>query len=68
MKWLFVFMAVFGYLLNIDGKLKCSYIVWLVSNTCWAIYFLTKKEYESFLMFLIYDLLCVYSLRKQWKR
>lgn len=67
MKWLFVLLATIGYLLNIKGSYKASYVVWLVSNSCWAIYFLITREYESMSMFVIYDILCIYSLSKQWK-
>lgn len=68
MKWIFVVLATIGYLLNIKGSVKLSYIVWFVSNSCWAIYFLAISQYESMSMFIIYDILCIYSLMKQWKK
>jgi len=62
MKILFASIAIFGYLLNTNNKKVLSYIVWLISNTLWSFYNFYIKEYEMAVMFLIYDIFCIYGI------
>jgi len=64
MKILILILATLGYLYNINRKLKYSYICWLISNTCCAILQFKSGEIELGIMFIIYDLFCIYGLTR----
>lgn len=61
-KYLGVLGAILGYLFNINEYYTISYIIWLISNTSWAWYNYNKKEYEMAVMFIVYDMFCIYGL------
>ena len=61
-KYLGVLGAILGYLFNINEYYTISYIIWIVSNTNWAWYNYNKNEYEMAIMFIVYDMFCIYGL------
>jgi len=67
MKLIFVFIAIVGYILNINNYKLYSYITWLVSNSLWGLYGLFNNEYEFMLMFIIYDCFSIYGIIKELK-
>ncbi len=66
-KLLFALIAIVGYLYNTNKYLKESYIIWLISNTGWAILSFRCEEYQLGAMFIIYNCFCIYGLYKQFK-
>lgn len=67
MKIVFGLIAVLGYTFNINNYKITSYILWLTSNTMWAIYSLTNNEKELAIMFGIYNIFCAYGIFKEIK-
>ena len=66
-KTILCLIAIFGYLYNSNKHLKESYIIWIISNTGWAILSFRGEEYQLGAMFIIYNCFCIYGLYKQFK-
>ena len=67
MKILFAIIAIIGYIYNIKGYRMISYIIWLISNSLWALYSFYNGELELSLMFMSYNvfiLIGIYNGRK----
>ena len=58
-------LAIHGYIANIANQKLKSYIIWLISNTGWAIYNGYKNEYELMAMFLVYNGFCIYGIIRE---
>lgn len=63
--YLFAFISIIGYIFNIQDKKFTSYVVWLVANILWLIYFITKEEYGSVVLFFVYSIFCIYGILKE---
>lgn len=70
MKWIFLTIAIAGYIFNIKDKKLISYVLWLVSNTGWGIYNLVQHEYELFIMFMVYNVFSIYGILncRPWRK
>lgn len=62
MKWIFLTLAIFGYILNIKNYKFWSYTVWLLSNSCWMVYNYLQNEFELAIMFAIYNVFSIYGI------
>lgn len=65
-RYLFMLIALTGILLNI-GKNKACFLIWTLSNTYFAITGVLEADYPIFLLFMAYNLTCVYGYWK-WRR
>lgn len=63
--YLFAFISIIGYIFNIQDKKFTSYVVWLVANILWLIYFINKEEHGSAVLFFVYSIFCIYGLLKE---
>jgi hypothetical protein len=63
-KYLGLLGAILGYIFNVTQYYELSYIIWLISNSLWLYYNYKIKEWEMFIMFIIYDGFCLYGLIK----
>lgn len=61
-------IAIYGYISNIANRKIRSYILWIISNTGWAICNALIKEYELMAMFIIYNLFCIYGIIKEYNK
>jgi len=66
-KFLLVAIAIHGYIANIANQKIKSYILWMASNTGWAIYNYSVKEYALMSMFLVYNMFCLYGIIRENK-
>lgn len=64
LKYLGLLGAILGYLFNVSQHYELSYWIWLISNSLWLYYNYRIKEWEMFIMFIIYDGFCLYGLIK----
>jgi len=58
-------LSVFGTYLNADGRLKQSYMVWLVSNIGWSIVCYQGCQWSLLTLQIIYGCLSIKGLLKK---
>jgi hypothetical protein len=65
MEYVGISLALTGYLVNIKGKLKLSYSIWLVSNLIWAIFNFNIGLNVQGSMMVCYSGFCIYGICKK---
>lgn len=65
MKIIFGLLAILGYIANINNYKLMSYILWIISNTAWGLYSFIQTEYELTIMFMVYNVFCLYGIIKE---
>lgn len=63
--YLFAAMSVLGYIFNIQDKKFTSYIIWLIANICWGLYYISIGEGGSVSLFIVYSMFCIYGIFKE---
>lgn len=66
LSWILAFGSLVGGQLVIN-KNKIGYIIWIIVNLLWIIYFFYKEIYSSSFLFLVYMLQSLYGYIK-WNR
>ena len=64
--WIITSVSVLGAVLNARKDIKGFYI-WLGANTGWIAYNIVIGEYALAVLFVVYNVICVYGIR-QWRR
>jgi hypothetical protein len=57
-------LSVAGMQLNASGKLKQSYILWIIANTGWILYDLYGGDPVQSILFIIYTIQAIYALSR----
>lgn len=59
--WALAALSIIGTVLNIK-KNRASFVIWMVTNSCWAIYDFSIGAYAQGAVFLVYFYLAVWGV------